>query len=167
MPSDKPVTLAAIAGAHGVAGEVRLKLFSEGVATLKRHLHREGGFNAGKLTLTALRDDGKGGAIARFAQCADRNGAESLRGTALTVPRSTLPPLGEGEYYHADLIGLPAVSDAGAALGTCVAVDNFGAGDVIEVRRPDGKSFMVPMRAEAVPDWDAERLVIAAVWAQD
>ena len=48
-----------------------------------------------------------------------------------------------------------------------MAVDNFGAGDVIEVRRPDGKSFMVPMRAEAVPDWDAERLVIAAVWAQD
>ena len=167
MPSDKPVTLAAIAGAHGVAGEVRLKLFSEGVATLKRHLNREGGFNAGKLTLTALRDDGKGGAIARFAQCADRNGAESLRGTALTVPRSTLPPLAEGEYYHADLIGLPAVSDDGAALGTCIAIDNFGAGDVIEVRRPDGKSFMVPMRAEAVPDWDGERLVIAAVWAQD
>jgi len=167
LPIDKPVTLAAIAGAHGVAGEVRLKLFSEGVATLKRHLNREGGFNNGKLTLTALRDDGKGGAIARFAQCLDRNGAESLRGTALTVPRSTLPPLGEGEYYHADLIGLPAVSDEGASLGTCVAVDNFGAGDVIEVRRPDGKSFMVPMRAEAVPDWDGKRLVIAAVWAQD
>ncbi len=167
MPDERQVTLAAIAGAHGVAGEVRLKLFSEGVATLRRHLNREGGFNAGTLTLTALRDDGKGGAIARFAQCTDRNRAEALRGTALTVPRSTLPPLGEGEYYHADLIGLPAVSDDGAALGTCVAIDNFGAGDVIEVRRPDGKSFMVPMRVEAVPEWDAERLVIAAVWAAD
>ncbi len=167
MPDERQVTLAAIAGAHGVAGEVRLKLFSEGVATLRRHLNREGGFNAGTLTLTALRDDGKGGAIARFAQCTDRNRAEALRGTALAVPRSTLPPLGEGEYYHADLIGLPAVSDDGAALGTCVAIDNFGAGDVIEVRRPDGKSFMVPMRVEAVPEWDAERLVIAAVWAAD
>jgi 16S rRNA processing protein RimM len=167
LPDERQVTLAAIAGAHGVAGEVRLKLFSEGVATLRRHLNREGGFNAGTLTLTALRDDGKGGAIARFAQCTDRNRAEALRGTALTVPRSTLPPLGEGEYYHADLIGLPAVSDDGAALGTCVAIDNFGAGDVIEVRRPDGKSFMVPMRVEAVPEWDAERLVIAAVWAAD
>ncbi len=167
MGHDKPVTLAAIAGAHGVAGEVRLKLFSEGVATLKRHLNREGGFNAGKLTLTALREDGKGGAIARFAQCADRNAAEALRGTALTVPRASLPPLGEGEYYHADLIGLPAVSDDGTALGTCVAVDNFGAGDVLEVRRADGKSFMVPMRAEAVPEWNAERLVIVAAWAQD
>ena len=167
MGHDKPVTLAAIAGAHGVAGEVRLKLFSEGVATLKRHLNREGGFNAGKLTLTALREDGKGGAIARFAQCADRNAAEALRGTALTVPRASLPPLGEGEYYHADLIGLPAVSDDGTALGTCVAVDNFGAGDVLEVRRADGQSFMVPMRAEAVPEWNAGRLVIVAAWAQD
>lgn len=167
MATDKPVTLAAIAGAHGVAGEVRLKLFSEGVATLKRHLNRENGFNGGTLTLTALRDDGKGGAIARFAQCIDRNAAEALRGTLLTVPRSTLPPLGAGEYYHADLIGLPAVSNDGTALGTCIAVDNFGAGDVLEVRRPDGKSFMVPMRAEAVPEWDADRLVITAAWAQD
>ena len=167
MATDRPVTLAAIAGAHGVAGEVRLKLFSEGVATLKRHLNRENGFNGGTLTLTALRDDGKGGAIARFAQCIDRNAAEALRGTLLTVPRSTLPPLGAGEYYHADLIGLPAVSNDGTALGTCIAVDNFGAGDVLEVRRPDGKSFMVPMRAEAVPEWDADRLVITAAWAQD
>jgi len=167
VAADRPVTLAAIAGAHGVAGEVRLKLFSEGVATLKRHLNRDGGFNAGKLTLTTLREDGKGGAIARFAQCADRNGAEALRGTALTVPRSSLPPLGEGEYYHADLLGLDAVSTDGTALGTCVAIDNFGAGDVLEVRRTDGKSFMVPMRAEAVPEWDAERLVIVAAWAQD
>jgi len=167
LATDRPVTLAAIAGAHGVAGEVRLKLFSEGVATLKRHLNRENGFNGGTLTLTALRDDGKGGAIARFAQCIDRNAAEALRGTLLTVPRSTLPPLGAGEYYHADLIGLPAVSDDGTALGTCIAVDNFGAGDVLEVRRPDGKSFMVPMRAEAVPEWDADRLVITAAWAQD
>jgi 16S rRNA processing protein RimM len=134
---------------------------------LKRHLNRDGGFNAGTLTLTALREDGKGGAIARFAQCADRNAAEALRSTALTVPRASLPPLADGEYYHTDLIGLPAVADDGAALGTCVAIDNFGAGDVIEIRRPDGKSFMVPMRPEAVPEWDAERLVIVAAWAQD
>lgn len=163
MASDRPVTLAAIAGAHGVAGDVRLKLFGEGVAALKRYK----AFNDGALTLQSLRDDGKGGAIARFAQCPDRTAAERLRGTALTVPRSALPPLGEGEYYHADLIGLPALSDTGEALGECIAVDNFGAGDVLEIRRPDGKAFMVPMRPEAVPEWDAERLVIAAVYAQD
>lgn len=159
--SDRPVTLAAIIGAHGVAGEVRLKLFGEGVAALKRFR----AFNDSALTLAKLRDDGKGGAIARFTEVADRTAAEKLRGTALTVPRSTLPPLEEGEYYHADLIGLPAVATTGEDLGRCVAVDNFGAGDVLEIERADGKRFMVPMREEAVPEWNAERLLIADGWA--
>lgn len=160
MQPDRAVTLAAIAGAHGVTGEVRLKLFGEGVAALKAHR----AFNAGALTLSALRDDGKGGAIARFAEVKDRNAAEALRGTALSVPRSSLPPLGEGEYYHADLVGLACVSTTGEALGTCVAVENYGAGDVIEIEGQDGKRFMVPMRAEAVPGWDHDRLIIEAAW---
>lgn len=162
MASDKPVTLAAIAGAHGVTGEVRLKLFGEGVESIKRFR----AFNDSKLTVSKLRDDGKGGAIARFAEVTDRNAAEALRGTLLTVPRSALPPLGEGEYYHADLIGLAAVSTDGSDLGEVIAVENFGAGDVIEIKRPTGKKFMVPMRVEAVPEWDAERIVIAAPFAE-
>ncbi len=162
MASDKPVTLAAIAGAHGVTGEVRLKLFGEGVESLKRFR----AFNDSKLTVSKLRDDGKGGAIARFAEVTDRNAAEALRGTLLTVPRSALPPLAEGEYYHTDLIGLPAISSEGADLGEVIAVDNFGAGDVIEIKRPTGKKFMVPMRVEAVPEWDAERLVVSAPFAE-
>ena len=160
---DRPVTLAAIIGAHGVTGEVRLKLFGEGVAALRRFR----AFNDSSLTLEKLKDDGKGGAIARFAEVADRTAAEKLRGTLLTVPRSELPALGEGEYYHADLIGLPAVSTTGEPLGTCIAVENYGAGDVIEIERPTGKKFMVPMREEAVPAWDAERLVVSAAFAAD
>jgi len=162
LVQDKPVTLAAVTGAHGVTGEVRLKLFGEGVESLKPHKS----FNDGALTLSKLRDDGKGGAIARFAEIADRNAAEALRGTTLTIPRSTLPPLGEGEYYHADLVGLPVVSDTGEAIGTVIAVENFGAGDVLEIERHDGKSFMVPMRVEAVLEWNEERLVIAAAFAE-
>ena len=158
MAEDKPVTLAAVTGAHGVTGEVRLKLFGEGVQALSAHKR----FNAGALTLTKVRDDGKGGAIARFAEVADRTAAEKLRGSLITVPRSALPPLAEGEYYHADLIGLPAVSDEGEPLGTVVAVENFGAGDILEIERPGGERFMVPMRAEAVPEWDSARLVVAA-----
>lgn len=154
---DRPVTLAVVIGAHGVTGEVRLKLFGEGAAALKRY----GAFNDGTLTAKKLSDDGKGGAIARFAEITDRTAAEKLRGTELTVPRSSLPPLAEGEYYHADLIGLPAVSTTGEALGTCVAVENFGAGDVLEIERPDGKRFMVPMRVEAVPEW-SDLIVIRA-----
>ena len=161
--TDRPVTLAVVIGAHGVAGEVRLKVFGEDLAPYKS-------FNAGALTLKSLRP-GNNGAIARFAEVADRNAAEALRGTELTVPRSSLPPLGEGEYYHVDLLGLPAVSTDGEALGMVVAIDNFGAGDVIEIeRRPvDGKRakrFMVPMRPEAVPEWNAERLVVASEFAE-
>lgn len=166
--SDKPVTLAAIAGAHGVTGEVRLKLFGEGWEALKAYPS----FNGGRLTLAKVRSDNKGGAVARFKEVADRNAAEALRGTVLTVARSALPPLADGEYYHADLIGLPAVSDAGEALGTITAVENYGAGDILEIERPasdgkPGKRFMVPMRAEAVPEWNAERAVISAAYADD
>jgi 16S rRNA processing protein RimM len=161
LAQDKPVTLAAVTGAHGVTGEVRLKLFGEGLAGLKRHKS----FNDGALTLKKVRDDGKGGAIARFAEIPDRNEAEKLRGTALTVPRSALPPLAEGEYYHADLIGLAAVSDSGEALGSVVTVENYGAGDILEIERPTGKRFMVPMVEAAVPEWDDERVVVAADFA--
>jgi 16S rRNA processing protein RimM len=163
LAADRPVTLAAIVGAHGLSGEVRIKLFGEGVERLRQFR----AFNDSSLTLEKLKDDGKGGAIARFAEISDRTAAELLRGTALCVPRSALPPLPEGEYYYADLIGLPAVSSDGEALGTCIAVENFGAGDVIEIERPGGKKFMVPMRAEAVPEWDAQRLVITAAFAAD
>jgi 16S rRNA processing protein RimM len=155
---DKPVTLAAVTGAHGVTGEVRLKLFGEGLEAFSAHRR----FNDGALNLSKVRDDGKGGAIARFAEVADRAAAEALRGTVLTVPRSALPPLEEGEYYHADLLGLSAVSDAGEPLGAVIAVENFGAGDILEIERPDGKRFMVPMRADAVPEWDGERVVVGA-----
>ncbi|MGL4304169.1 MAG: ribosome maturation factor RimM, partial [Sphingomonas sp.] len=141
-----------IIGAHGVTGEVRLKVFTEDLSSYKT-------FNGGALTLKSVRH-GSNGAIARIAEVTDRNAAEALRGTELTVPRSALPPLEPGEYYHADLLGLPVVSLEGEALGQVVAIDDFGAGDVIEVERPDKKRFMVPMNADAVPDWNAERLVV-------
>ena len=152
----RPVTLAVVTGAHGVAGEVRLKVFAEDLSAHKS-------FNDGALTAKSIRITPQG-AIARFAEIADRTAAEGLRGTELTVPRDALPPLGEGEYYHADLIGLPALSESGEALGTIVAIDNFGAGDVIEIARPDGKRFMIPMNAQAVPRWDSDALVVADGW---
>ena len=149
--TDKPITVAAIAGAHGITGEVRLKLFSD---DLKAYKSLSG---AGRsFTLVSLRPV-TNGAVARFAEIADRNAAEALRGTVLTVPRSALPPLGEGEYYHIDLIGLPCLAD-GVPIGTAVLVDDFGAGDVLEIEKPDGKRFMVPI-AKAVTI-EADRLLI-------
>lgn len=158
--AEKTVTLAAVAGAHGVTGEVRLKLFAESVDSLKRHKS----YNGGALTLKSVRAH-KGGAIARFAEIADRNAAEALRSTLLTVSRAELPPLAEGEYYYSDLIGLPCVSTDGTDLGFCVAVDNFGAGDILEIEKPDKKRFMVPMNAKAVPEW-GDRIVVEAAFVQ-
>jgi 16S rRNA processing protein RimM len=150
-PADRAVTLAAVVGAHGITGEVRLKLFSE-------ELERYGTFEVDgrTLTLKSLRP-GPNGAVARFAEIADRNAAEALRGTVLTVPRSALPPLAEGEYYHADLVGLPCLC-AGEPIGTAVAVENFGAGDVVEIERPDGSLFMVPVALAVTVE--PERLLI-------
>ncbi|MXO50273.1 16S rRNA processing protein RimM [Erythrobacter gaetbuli] len=153
---DKPVTLAAVTGAHGVAGEVRLKLFGEGFEALKPHKS----FNGGALTLSKVRSDNKGGAIARFAEVPDRTAAEKLRGTVLTVPRSALPALDEGEFYYSDLLGLPVVTDTGEDIGHVCAVENFGATEIVEIEKPDGKKFMVPLTQQAVPAWDAEKLTV-------
>jgi len=156
--AEAPVVLAVAIGAHGIAGQVRLKVFAEDFARYKS-------FNDGALTLKSTAP-GNNGLIVRFAEIADRTAAEAMRGTELTVPRAVLPRLADGEYYHADLLGLPAIADDGEAIGTVVAIDNFGAGDVIEIERPSvdgvtGKRFMLPMNADAVPDWDTSRLVVA------
>ena len=161
--ADRPVTLAAIAGAHGVRGEVRLKLFGEGAEALRAFSI----FDAGgrKLTLKTVRPANQA-AVATFAEVTDRSAAEALRGTVLTVPRSALPPLGPGEYYYHDLIGLPCVSTAGTAIGHVAAVENFGAGDILEIEKPNGKRFMVPMTAHAVPAWDADGVTIDAAFVE-
>lgn len=161
MVLNRPVTLAVIIGAHGVAGEVRLKLFTDDVGSLKAHKT----FNGGALTMTSVRP-GTNGAIARFAEITDRNTVEAMRGTELAVPRDALPPLADGEYYHADLMGLPCVTTEGDTVGICVAVENFGATDVLEIARPDKKTFMVPMTPAAVPEWSDDRIVIEAAFAE-
>ena len=156
--SHEPITLAAITGAHGVAGEVRLKLLGDGLESLKSHKH----YNDGALTLQKIRSDNKGGAIARFAGIDNRTAAEKLRGTTLSVARNDLPPLEDGEFYHSDLIGLAVVTDSGEPVGEVRAIENFGATDIVEIEKPDGKSFMIPLTEQAVPEWNAERLVMSA-----
>ena len=74
------------------------------------------------------------------------------------MPRAALPPLDEGEYYHADLIGLACESAGGERLGTVAAVENFGAGDLLEVERPDGRRALIPFR-DGVADLDGGRIV--------
>lgn len=142
IDSDKPVPLAVIIGAHGVTGEVRLKLFCDSLDSLAQHKN----FSGGKLTLKSVKPH-KMGAIARIAEITDRNDAEAARGTELTVPRSALPELDEDEFYHIDIIGQRCVSDQGEELGKIFAIYEFGAGDVIEIERASCKKFMVPVKA--------------------
>ena len=152
----KRVALAAVAGAHGIKGELRLKLFSDSAESLARHSHV---FIAGRETkLRDVRDGGKT-AIARIDGVSDRSAAEALRGLLVEVDRSQLPPLEEGEYYHADLVGLPCVDESGNTVGAVVAVENFGAGDLLEVERPDGKRSLIPFR-DPVARLDGERIVL-------
>ena len=152
----KRIALAAVAGAHGVKGEVRLKLFADSVESLARHKR----FWVGGRDL-AIRDIREGGktAIARFEGISDRSAAEALRGSLVEIDRDQFPPLEEGEYYHADLVGLPCVDEAGTVIGAVIAVENFGAGDLLEVERPDGRRSLIPFR-DPMARLDADRVVI-------
>ena len=151
--NEPEIALAAVTGAHGIKGEVRLKLFAESIESLTRH--RAVRVGERMLTLQSVKPNG----VARFAEITDRSEAEQLRGTLLTIPRSALPPLEEGEYYHADLIGLPCETAGGEPLGSVVAVENFGAGDVLEIEQLDGKRAMVPFR-EGIADWADGKIIV-------
>jgi 16S rRNA processing protein RimM len=153
---ERRVALAAVAGAHGVKGELRLKLFSDSADSLAVHekLHVGGA----ERRLLAVREGGKM-AVARFEGIINRSAAEALRGSLVEVDRSALPPLEEGEYYHADLIGLPAVGPRSETVGTVVAVENYGAGDLLEIETEDGKSSLIPFKA-GIADLEDGRIVL-------
>ena len=150
------MALAAVAGAHGVKGELRLKLFSDSIDSLSRHEKMHLG--SAERRLLAIRDSGKG-AVARFEGIDDRSAAEALRGALVEVDRSALPPLAEGEYYHADLIGLPAIDSDGKPLGVVVGVDNYGAGDLLEIALEGGRASLIPFR-KGIADLEDDRIVL-------
>lgn len=153
---ERRVALAAVAGAHGIKGELRLKLFSDTIESLSRHAALYVG--GAERRLIAIRDSGKG-AVARFEGVADRSAAEALRGSLVEIDRSALPSLDEGEYYLADLIGLPALDREGNAIGTVAAVENYGAGDLLEIEAGDGKRSLIPFK-EGIADLESGRILL-------
>ncbi len=151
----KLVALAAVAGAHGVKGEVRLKLFSDSIESLSRHKKvHVGGVERRLLSVRDAKNP-----VARIEGVDDRSAAEALRGSLIEVDRSALPPLQQGEYYHADLIGLPCFDAAGRDCGKVVAVENYGAGDLLEVEGADGKRSLIPFK-RGIADLEDGRIVI-------
>ena len=141
--TDKRIALAAVAGAHGIRGEVKLKLFGDGIDSLTRKPDLTVGGQP--LKLKEIRSGNKT-AIARFEGVSSREAAEALRGSLIEIDRDALPPLEPGEYYHSDLIGLPCVDGDGVSVGTVAAVEDFGAGELLDVEKPDGKRSLIPFR---------------------
>jgi 16S rRNA processing protein RimM len=138
---ERRIPLAVVAGAHGIKGEVRLKLFADRAESLARYPKlMVGGVER---RLLKVRGDHKG-AVARFEGVDDRTAAEGLRGSLVEIERAALPPLGVGEYYHTDLIGTACFDGEGRALGTVVAVENFGAGDLLEIEDASGRRSLIP-----------------------
>ncbi len=159
---DARVCLGQIGAAHGVRGEVRLRSFTSDPAAITRYgpIETEDGR---VLAIESLRP-AKDHFVARLSGIRDRDAASALANTKLYVPRERLPPAEEpGEFYHADLVGLAVVDPEGKSLGTVIAIHNFGAGDLIEVR-PDtgGDTELIPFDETNVPvvDVAAGRMVV-------
>jgi len=146
----KRVCLGIVAGAHGVRGAVRIKSFTAEPKDVVRYGPVEDESGRRKFELSFV-GTAKGVVLAQPSGIVDRDEAEALRGMRLYLPREALPPPDEEEYYHADLIGLAAVLGDGTSMGTIQAVHDFGAGDCLEIARPQRQPLMVPFTRAAVP----------------
>ncbi|SRR5581483_3199821 len=155
------VCVGKIGAAHGLRGEVRLKSFTADPMAITRYGALESEDGALSLEIEAARA-GKDALVARFKGIADRSAAERLRNLALYVPRARLPATEPEEFYHADLIGLAAVTRDGDEIGRVIAVHNFGAGDILEIRPPEGPVLMLPFTEAVAPEVDIAggRLVV-------
>jgi 16S rRNA processing protein RimM len=150
------VCIAQIGAAHGVRGEVRLRAFTEDPLSVSRYgpLETEDGR---RFEIEAVRP-AKDMLVARLKGISDRGAAERLTNLRLYVARDRLPKPADGEFYHADLIGLAATTADGAPFGTVRAVHNFGAGDLLEIEpAAGGATVMLPFTEGTVPSVDLAR----------
>lgn len=161
MSSDL-IQVGRVAGAFGVRGEVRITSFTAEPSALLDYkvLLREDG-SAG-LTLTSGRV-AKGSVVGRVKEVETREQAEALRGLKLFIARADLPEPDEDEFYVTDLIGLSVVTAEGEALGHVKSVQDFGAGDLLEVQPAEGPSWYLPFTREAVPEVRITEGVVVAV----
>jgi 16S rRNA processing protein RimM len=146
------ILVARVGGAHGVRGEIRITTYTEDPMALVRYrdLKRRDGSPA--LTILAGRP-AKAGLVARAKEVADRDQADAIRGLELYIARDVLPPPeDDDEFYVADLVGLAVVGPDGEALGRVKTVQDFGAGDLLEVQPEHGASWWLPFTREAVPE---------------
>src|ERR1700742_1463768 len=155
------VCVARIGAAHGVRGAVKLWTFTEDPFAVKAYGPLSTKDGTRRFEIEQARE-AKDHLVATFKGIATRNEAERLNGIELYVPREKLPATEDDEYYHADLIGLAAVTTADEPLGRVIAIHNFGAGDIIEIAPPSGSTLLLPFSNAVVPTVDiaAGRVVI-------
>jgi 16S rRNA processing protein RimM len=152
MPAGQ-ICVARIGAAHGVRGAVKLWTFTEDPFAVKAYgplMTKDG---ARQFEVTSARE-AKGHLVATLKGVATREEAERLNGIELYVAREKLPDTDEDEYYHADLIGLAAVTAANEPIGRVIAIHNFGAGDIIEIAPPNGATLLLPFTNAVVPSVD-------------
>jgi len=156
--------LGAISGARGVQGEVRIKTFTAEAMDIAAYgpLSDEAGTRE---VIIASAKPSKEGVVAMIKGVADRDAAEALKGLRLYVDRAALPETVEDEYYHADLIGLRVELEDGTLVGKVTALNDFGAGDVVEIERENAGPVVLPFTRETVPvvSLAEGRIVISAV----
>jgi 16S rRNA processing protein RimM len=156
------ICVARIGAAHGTRGEVKLWSFTADPLAIADYGPLESEDGARRFEIEALRP-AKDHLVAHLRGVDDRNAAERLTNVELYVSRDRLPPPETDEFYHADLIGLTVVDVNDTALGKVIAVQNFGAGDLLEVQPPEAaQTVMVPFDAATVPlvDVSGGRIVI-------
>ena len=132
------VLLGRIVAAHGIRGDVVIDSYTAQPSDIAAYGPLSSADGGKQLDIKVVRVTPKG-VVARVGGVVDRNAAEALRGTELYAPRARLPEAEAGEYYYADLAGLRADDEAGNRIGSVVGVQNYGAGDLLEVRL-DGQS---------------------------
>ncbi|MGH6814814.1 MAG: ribosome maturation factor RimM [Hyphomicrobiaceae bacterium] len=161
--STQRILLGRIGGAHGLKGAVRIACYTDTPEAIAAYGPLADETGTRTFALQIVRVMAKG-AIARISGVDDRTAAEALKGTSLYIARERLPAAQATEFYHVDLIGLAAVTPAGEVVGEVVSVQNYGAGDLIEIRRPDAaRTDLVPFTDAFVPHVDLEerRIVVA------
>jgi 16S rRNA processing protein RimM len=150
------VLLGDIGAAHGLKGEVRLRSFTGTPAAIADYGPLEDETGAKAIEIESVRPGPKG-LIAQIKGVTTREAAEALTGTKLYIGRDRLPPPSEGEWYHSDLVGLGAYDAFEVQIGTVVAVYNFGAGDIIEIKPiSGGDNLLLPFTDATVPEIDTE-----------
>lgn len=156
------ILLGHISTAQGIRGEVVVKSYTDDPADIASYGPLTDKTGAMVYELSVVRVDKKG-VIARVKGIADRTAAETLRGTELYIPRDRLPEPADDELYHADLIGLEAITADGTIVGEVIAIQNFGAGDLVEIRLTGmTRTEFVPFDEHFVPeiDLDARRITV-------